>query len=178
MKTIDKYKKILTVLDDLEITDKILRFCDIRYAIACEELYEKFGFRGNVDVLFDTYLKLSEFEFLAKYGEKYRRTISWSDDGRQPDDEWLYVISFPTGPYIFGDDYPSNFFSVFFNELKTYGPKYIDTANKSLYFSYDNAYIIHDNFNEIFSKYKELSVIEYKKRKAERLRKELEELEG
>jgi len=70
------------------------------------------------------------------WGEKYGRHISWSDDGKQPEDELLLVISFPTGAYIFGDDYPTEFFKEFFQELKTYNPKYTDTTNKTLYFQF------------------------------------------
>ena len=52
-----------------------------------------------------------------------RRSISWSDDGRQPKNETLLYISYPTGAYIFGGDYPTEFFQKFFLELKTYNPK-------------------------------------------------------
>ena len=48
------------------------------------------------------YFKLSNHAAICKYGESLRRTISWSDDNRQPEEgEYLLNISFPTGPYIF-----------------------------------------------------------------------------
>lgn len=34
------------------------------------------------------------------------RTISWSDDDRQPSGEWLYCIEFSTGAYIFWRSLP------------------------------------------------------------------------
>ena len=182
MKKIEEYKKILAVVNECTI-DNSMRLSDIEYAIKAEELYEEFGFGRVGQYLYSDsdYVKVSDYEFIAKYGEDYNRTISWSDDGRQPDNEWLYVISFPTGAYVLGDypnDYPKDTFNTFFNELKKYAPKYVDTANKCLYFSASNAKIAHNNFYEIFNKYKNLATAENKKRRAEKLRKELEKLEG
>src|SRR5699024_2542344 len=60
---------------------------------------------------------------IGLFGEKYKRTISWPVDGRQPEDEYLFTVSFPTGAYIFGDggtfnkDYPTEFFQKFWLEL-------------------------------------------------------------
>ena len=180
MKRIDEYKKILAVVNECATVDNSMRLCDIEYAIKADELHEEFGFEGMGQYLYSDYVKVSDYEFIAKYGEDYNRTISWSDDGRQPDNEWLYVISFPTGAYVLGyypNDYPKDTFNTFFNELKKYAPKYIDTENHSLYFSAYNAKIAHNNFYEIFNKYKNLAAAENKKRRAEKLRKELEELE-
>lgn len=180
MKTIEEYKKILAVVNECATVDNSMRLRDIEYAIKAEELYEEFGFGVN-QCLYRDYVKVSDYEFIAKYGEDYNRTISWSDDDRQPDDEWLYVISFPTGAYVLGDyrdgDYPKDTFNTFFNELKKYAPKYIDTENHSLYFSASNAKIAHNDFYKIFNKYKNLAIIENKKRRAEKLRKELRWLE-
>ena len=79
--------------------------------------------------------KFGDYLSIGKWGEKYRRTISWSLDGTQPVDETLLQISFPTGAYMFGEDYPTELFKLFFDELRAFGPKYIDMANKNLYFS-------------------------------------------
>ena len=178
MKRIDEYKKILAVVNECATVDNSMRLCDIEYAIKADELYGEFGFEGMGQYLYSDYVEVSDYEFIAKYGKDYYRIISWSDDGRQPDNEWLYVISFPTGAYVFDSDYPKDTFNTFFNELKKYAPKYVDTANKSLYFSASNAKIAHNNFYEIFNKYKNLAAAENKKRRAEKLRKELEKLEG
>ena len=178
MKKIEEYKKILAVVNECTELDNSMRLCDIEYAIKAEELYEEFGFGGVSQYRYSDYVKVSDYAFIARYGKDSNRTISWSDDGSQPDDEWLYVISFPTGAYVFGNYYPTDTFNTFFNELKKFVPKYIDTANHSLYFSASNAKIAHNNFYEIFNKYKNLAAVENKKRRAEKLRKELEELEG
>ena len=181
MKRIDEYKEILAVVNECTTIDNSMRLCDIEYAIKAEDLYEEFGFGGKSRYSYDGYVEVSDYEFIAKYGEDYDRTIAWPDDDQQPDDEWLYVISFPTGAYVLGDyrdgNYPKDIFNTFFNELKKYEPKYVDTANNTLYFSASNAKIAHDNLYEIFNKYKNLATVENKKRKAEKLRKELEKLE-
>ena len=177
MKKIEEYKKILAVVNECTKIDNSMLLCDIEYAIKAEELYEEFGFGGIDQYLYSDYVKVSDYEFIAKYGKDCNYTIAWSDDGRQPDDEWLYVISFPAGAYVLGDYYPKDTFNTFFNELKKFVPKYIDTENHSLYFSVSNAKIAHNNFYEIFNKYKNLAAAENKKRRAEKLRKELEELE-
>ena len=105
------------------------------------------------------------------------RSISWSDDGRQPENEWLYVITFPTGAYIFGQTYPEETFQSFFNELKQFEPKYCDTANKSLYFTPDKAKAVHEAFWEIFNRHKAMVEGEMKKKRKAELLKELKKLE-
>lgn len=113
------------------------------------------------------------------YGD---REISWSDDGRQPKDEWLLKIGFPTGAYIFGNgdffnkEYPVETFNAFFEELRSYGPKYSDTANHSLYFSSDNARRVYEDFEEIFNRHKTEVVNEMKRQKKQELEQELERL--
>lgn len=86
------------------------------------------------------------------------------------------------GAYIFGssytDDYPTEFFKQFFNELKTYAPRYIDSANKSLYYSMISAGRIYNDFRGILDKYYRLNKEDYNKRKVEKLKKEIEKLEG
>lgn len=103
--------------------------------------------------------------------------ISWSDDGKQPKNEWLYVMSFGSGPYIFGGEYPQETFKSFFLELKEFGAKYCDTANHSLYFSPDKAKAVHEAFWGVFKKHKDLVQGEIKKKRKERLLRELKELD-
>src|SRR3990167_2894721 len=108
------------------------------------ELKEKYGFNvepRNIKSL--DFNRFSDYMSLGLWGEKYNRKISWSDDGKQPENELLLELSFSTGAWIFGNcsgnDYPTEFFKEFFQELKTYNPKYTDTTNKNLYFSMANA---------------------------------------
>lgn len=105
------------------------------------------------------------------------RSIGWPDDGRQPENEWLYVITFPTGAYIFGRSYPTELFQSFFTELKQFEPKYCDTANKSLYFTPDKAKAVHESFWEIFDRHKAMVEGELKKKRKAELLEELKTLE-
>ena len=120
---------------------------------------------------------LSYFNNAKEEKEKwYWRYISWSDDDTQPNNEWLMNISFPTGAYIFWDHYPKNIFEELFEELNSYWPKFIDTANKCLYFSLDKAWKIQSEYKTILKKYEELSRQEFVRIKKEKLQKELDSL--
>lgn len=119
-----------------------------------------------------------DYRRIGLWGEKYRRTISWSVDGRQPEDEVLLQISFSTGAYIFGEDYPAEVFDSFWAELKTFKPDYTDDVNRGLYWKLSNAKEIFNSFNSIFRKYCEINRTDSKRRKMEKLKKELSELES
>ena len=141
------------------------------------ELKEKYNFNIKPkDIYSLDYNKFGSYMSISKCGEKYRRTISWSDDGKQPEDEMLLSIGFSTGAYIFGEDYPTELFQEFFQELKSYNPKYTDTTNKNLYFSMDNAGKIFNEFQNILKKYYEKNKVDLKKRKRKKLEVELEKL--
>lgn len=144
------------------------------------ELVEKYGLNLDPKKINTSWNNISEYLYIGFYdGEKAR--ISWSDNDEQPDNEYLLSISFPTGAYIFGsssnDDYPSEFFQKFFNELRSYGPKFLDSVNHNLYYSLDNAKDVFSNFNSILKKYYELNKVDFNKRKAKKLREEAEKLE-
>ena len=79
--------------------------------------------------------------------------IAWPDDGKQPSEEWLYKIGFPTGAYFFHDTYPTELFNEFFEELCRYDPKYKDTNNRALYFCTKKAKYIHKDFQGIVENY-------------------------
>ena len=112
-------------------------------------------------------------------GEGHRRTISWSDNGEQPDNEWLYKIGFPEGSYVFhSGHYLQDLFQEFFEELKQYNPKFIDTANKSLYFDYNSAKTIVGEWREIFNKYKSKTSEYVKQKEIDDLEKKLNILKG
>ena len=108
--------------------------------------------------------------------------VGCSGNGSQPpvEGEWLFRISFGCGPYIFAsgtDIYPVETFRAFFEELKSYGPAFIDTANKALYFRDDVAKVVYDNFWPIFNKYKALVAEEVKEQRRQALIDELAKLE-
>ena len=105
-----------------------------------------------------------------------RTTISWEDNGKKPKGEILIKFSYPTGAYIFGGDYPTDFFQKFFLELKSFNPDYCDSANKSLYFKLENAKEVFNNYNSILKKYYELNKEDIKQRKIIAMQKELDNL--
>lgn len=115
--------------------------------------------------------------FISKDADKF---IGCSDDGKQPQDEWLYIMCYPTGPYIFGDYfndcYPEETFEQFFSELKGFEPKYCDSANKALYFTADKAKAAHEAFQPLFKKYKALVKDEMERKRIKELEQELAKL--
>ena len=117
---------------------------------------------------------------LGHFGEEQRRTISWSDDGSQPEDEWLFRIGFSIGAYIFGDvmedSYPKEAFQAFFEELKSYSPKYTDSVNRCLYFTEENAKVVYEAFWDIYNKYEAQVGEELKAKRKKELEEELAKL--
>lgn len=170
-KTLNKYKsEIVFDVDNLETKAKQHLFG--------VELVEKYGFELDPKNIHSTeWQKLKENVHIGLFDGE-RRSISWSDDGRQPKNETLLYISYPTGAYIFGDDYPTEIFLKFFLELKTYKPKYIDSANKSLYFSLDNAGEIYNAYDSIIKRYYEENKEDLKQRKIKKMKDEIAKLES
>lgn len=195
MKEIKKaYKDILEVCKKYSKIGDVYHFEDIKEMISKAkdhlliiEWEEKYGIKLDHDHRPNSYnyIRINDWMSFVHYdnakAEKESgsgRFISWSDDDRQPENEWLLDISFSTGAYIFGDDYKGQekLFQDFFNELKTYKPDFIDSHNSALYWKLKNAKDIYSNFMVIKNKYHERNRSEFNKRKAERLKAELEKL--
>ena len=123
-----------------------------------------------------------EWTNLSFYGEEKGRTIGCPDGGVQPENEWLFVIRFTCGAYSLGSSsgwdraYPKETFDSLFNELKSYGAAFVDTANNSLYFRADKARTVYDAFWSTFKRYKALVADEMKEQRKQELLKELESL--
>jgi len=176
------YSETLGVLNknkDLCVFDvKSLEFQSERHLFGLK-LKEVYGFEIDVKRIASVdWFRINDYLSLGRFGEKYGRTVSWSDDDQQPSDELLLLISFPTGAYIFGDDYPRSLFNDLFDELKTYGPKYSDSNNQSLYFSLKQAGPVFNAFDGIMDKYYKINKGDFKSRKIKRLKEELEKLES
>jgi hypothetical protein len=134
------------------------------------ELQEVWGLNVDASCLHSKkWSKISQHIGIAYY-DGTQKHIAWEDDLLNPTGVYLLVISFPTGAYIFGEDYPKDLFREFFDELKSYNPKYCDTRNSTLYFSLDNAKDVYNNFDKIIEKYKTI----HKESSIEREIKELE----
>jgi hypothetical protein len=169
---IKKYKDVCAFnVEDLERKSKIHLFGI--------ELRESYGLNINpmsVDSI--DWVRVGQYGGIGWFGEKYRRTVSWSDSGEQPNNELLFYLGFSTGAYIFGDDYPVSFFNKFFLELIEYAPKYIDTNNHCLYYAIGDAKEIFNNFDSILAKYRELNREDVKQRKIIKMKEELAKLES
>jgi len=193
-KTKQAYTEILAVCDKYAEKDYLsdYDFDDVREMrdnaknhLLLIDWYEKYGLdiEHSKQVYQRNYIKIDDYRCFSYFQDAKRdkengsgRYISWSDDGRQPKDEWLFDIGFSTGAYIFGDDYPTGLFEEFFQELKSYKPKYIDTSNKDLYFSIDKASKIFNKFPEILKKYHEKNNKDFKRREIKKLEEKLKTL--
>jgi hypothetical protein len=143
------------------------------------ELKETYGFDidpKNINGL--GLVDLGQHTKVCWIGEKHGRTISWPDGGIQPEDELLLYITFPTGAYIFGNDYPTQFFQRFFKELLDLNPKYTDIHNSTLYYSMDNAGSVFNQFNVLYEKYQELNREDWKQRRIQKMKEDLLKLEN
>lgn len=182
IETRKSYKEIFKVLDkhkDIHTIDiKHLKYKSELHLFSLE-LKEIYGLNmGNIYMCNLDWIDCGEYVKIGRYGEKHNRTIGWSDDDSQPEDEILVSIGFCTGAYVFDSDYPTDFFQKFFQELKSYGPKYCDSTNKKLYFTLDNSREVFNNFSSILNKYHDLNKEDRKQRKILKMEKELLELKN
>lgn len=174
------YREILNVLNKYK-NDIVFDVADLeikaKHHLFGIELVEKYGFDIDPKRIYSTdWQKLMDNMYIG-FWDGERRSISWSDDGRQPKNETLLNLNYPTGAYIFGRDYPTDFFQKFFLELKTYEPKYIDSHNSSLYFSLENAGKIHNAYKGILKRYYEENKEDIKQRKIKQMKADLAKLE-
>ena len=181
-KTEIAYKEILKVLkkykDDIVFDVDSLEEKSKNHLFGVK-LVEKYGFKLNPRCIYSTdWQELKSNVFIGFYDGDNRRKISWEDKDKQPKNETLLCINFPTGAYIFGEDYPTDIFNDFFNELKTYKPKYVDTRNHSLYFSLNNGGKVFNDYDSILEKYHNEYKTKAKEREIKKLKEQLAILEN
>lgn len=180
-KKINAHKELLKLVKKYEdVFDESglrIRVHDVESEIEMLEVEKTFGVGRLEKVATQWYSVLWGVDVRIGYYREGERSISWSDDGRQPSNEWLYRISYPTGAYIFGKSYPKETFDKMFDEMKTYNPKYTDTANSVLYFTAENAKTFHDNFKKIENKYRGMVQDELNRKRKRELEEELKALE-
>ena len=176
--TINKHKELCYV----DVRDVEYKMENHLFGI---ELAEKYGLNVKpTNIYKQQWNNVSYHKGIGYYpkpkSDKECPRISWSDDGRQPCDEYLVSISFPTGAYIFGDDYDymQDTFKDMFAEFKSFNPKYLDTANRTLYFTLETAAEPFNRFDEIVAKYRERAKNEIRVKKAAALQRQIDELTG
>ena len=112
------------------------------------------------DKYYSHYIHLTNDIALSLFVEGCGKEISWPDDGKQPSPGWYLVISFPCGAYTLNRDYPVESFNKFFEELKSFGAKHVDTVNHYLYFTLDEntepARKVYKAYNDLFKKYHDM----------------------
>ena len=180
MKNLDSYKKLLKTLISLKHDiDNDCFYADLKIKlqnrISVLEVSKLFDIIVREDSYSPNYIKVMD-DIHISYLDGEGRKISWSDNGEQPKGEHLYVISHGTGPYIFGNEYIPELFQEYFNELKSYEPKFVDTNNNSLYFCKDKAKNVHENYKNIFNKYHSQYKEYYDKKQISKLEKKLAQL--
>lgn len=177
----EKLEKLLADLKKHE--DVISNNLNIKYwlrlledMIAVQKISEEFGIPIPSHYCNPDWIDLDYHQHIGVY--RGERKIASPDNGVQPEEgERLYQISFPTGAYILGAEYPTQTFNAFFEELKTYQPKYVDSNNSSLYFTADKAGEAYKAFPTLLEKYKAKAETEVKQKKIKKLQAELAKLE-
>lgn len=186
----DTFEKIIFLCE--KATDEEGTLSEIRLKaknrVIRYEWEEKYGIKLGYECKFAEYdyCNLGEYENLSYYKDGYishkqgsGRNISWSENDKQPVNEWLYEIHFSTGADIFGEDYEGQkqIFRDFFEELRTYKPDFEDLHNHNLYWKPENAKEIISQFKVILKKYHDKNREELKEREITKLKAKLEKLE-
>lgn len=174
MKEIEIFKNIFNTCKeytgDNEIIKTIKGKCEL--AIFQNEIFEMYNINISINKIYNTkYIRISECHgdiCLGVYNESNVHNME-----EKPNNEMLLSIQFPTGPYIFGRDYDTKIFNEFYEELKTYNPKFCDDINHYLYFDMKNAGKIYNEYENIYKKYKEKYNSKIYKRKIEELKEEI-----
>lgn len=170
----------------LEICKKDTKDCTLQdikniceKQLLADELNKKFGTRlSGIDINNEDCIYIDRIGtdmYIAKYGKNYNRNIL--NISTQPENEQLFSIEFPTGPYIFGEAYDFELFNRFFEELKTYQPKYVDEINHSLYFDLKTGAKAYKNYNKILEKYNKEYDKKAKQRKIDKLQEQIKYLQ-
>ena len=191
MTKIEAYKKILKTINSVnkeigEFDSEVMSFLQqLTHLITREEIQEASGISlRDCHQYSDNSIRLRKEDcWIIKFGKKYNRSIGCSDNGKQPKEgEWLFSVSYPTGAYYFGvyfyDYYPTELFNKFFEELKSFEPKYVDTVNHSVYYSLDKVKAVYEALPELEKKYKQLAKEARKDEEVATLKQKLKELEG
>ncbi|MDL2254307.1 hypothetical protein LJC49_09635 [Ruminococcaceae bacterium OttesenSCG-928-I18] len=184
LKIFEDSRKLFEELDLAELRQAEIQLHKGLYAIQLKEDYGIEAVNANMvksgppNVYVDMRTAMYVDMCICSMGEKYNRTISWPEGGGQPDDEVLFMLGFPTGPLMFSDSYPQEFFDEFWCEIKSYEYKYIDEHNRCIYFELKKAAPIANAFPAMLKKYYERYRDEADTRRIAELKQELERLEA
>ena len=179
--SLNSYKSINMEIEKNKNNIDACAYRDIKNRVNNEiqriEISDEFGISLTDVHVSGGYIELGRGQTIMMMGKDFKRTIGCSDNGKQPENERLYVISYPTGAYIFGNSYPKELFIEYFLELENLKPKYSDTVNHSLYFTGENSANAFYHQPLIFNKYKEKLKSYLDTKEIEKLKLRLKELE-
>jgi len=174
MTTKEKYDKAFKMFSKLEIFEDMRSVME-SYAVKhiMHDELKSFGIEIPIHTINGyQYTAVDDFRHIVTLDGKIR-SISYPDSGKQLIGRFL-KISFPSGAYIFGDDYPTELFNDFFDELKGLDPDCVDSHNNSLYFELEKAGNAFNSFEAIYRKYKELNKVDVLHRNLKKAQAELE----
>jgi len=170
---LEKHKELVAEDHDLRCLELI------ENKIFTCELIEDYGWSIPSHITGNgNWFRISDEISAGTFGGDTKRTISWEDNNLDAKGEFLLRVSFCTGAYFFGQYYDNEFFREFFLELNEYGPSFKDSRNKALYFSKEKAGKLLQDYTGLVGKYRKRYKSEADKRKAKKLREELQKLEG
>ena len=178
----DEYIRRLAALEEIEKIARENNFDNVAYS-ELRTLYSQITNVLNIAKKYEKWqLDVSDYGFAHNGGQIaygigiyiFSHITNYGDI----EPEELLNISFPTGAYIFGNDYDGEFFQEFFNELFLIEPKYKDVINHSLYYSVENGKEAYEHYQSTYQKYRELFTERCKQRKIDKLKAELADLEG
>jgi len=178
---VDGYKELICIIDDYKLGDMQFAKRAAEKHVFVDEFRDKYHIVVNAEHLsidngfwINVPVRLGNM-YIGLFGEKYNRDVL--NNTQDTDEEILLTIQFHTGAFVFGEDYPTEFFEKFYAEIKTYKPKYCDDLNKSMYFSMENAANIFEDYRGICDKYIKENRNDLLQRRAEQLRKEATQIE-
>lgn len=179
MKEVEVFQNIFNLCEkyigDNETIMTIKEKCSLE--LFRNEIIEKYNINIPIDKINNTkYIRISSWHGDISLGIYNEKNVCNMEE--KPDNEMLLSIQFPTGAYIFGEDYDTEIFNEFYKELKTYKPKFCDDLNHYLYFELKNAGKIYNEYENIYKKYKEKYNSKIYKRKIDKLKEEIEYWEG
>jgi len=169
------FKKIFNICKeyegDNETVKTIKEKCNLE--LFRNEIIEKYNINIPINKINNTkYIRIKDWHgeiCLGVFNEE--NTLNMDE---KPKNEMLLSIQFPTGAYIFGENYDKELFDEFYKELKTYSPKFCDDLNHYLYYSLENASKIYNDYEDIYKKYRDKYNSKFYKRKIDELKNEIE----
>ena len=173
----DEYVKLKQALEDIvalvnsnhmeAISGLNMLARDAKEALKIANLYDKWRLNVRATQMRNPY----QIEYGIAIG-----TYSNIPNGSEINPTELLKISFPTGAFIFGDDYDTELFEDFYKELHDVIPAYEDKLNHALYYTIDNGSEAYEHYLQTYKKYEEMAVNRRKQQRIKELEKTLEEL--